>query len=158
EAETDECQARDERPHAVARLDEPDQDADPGERDDEAGDDERALCEPLREARRRERREKDPQRGGREDDAGLDRAVAADLLQEDRDDKRHAHEHQPLDVLRDEREVAHAALEELGMEQHFFPRSLASADEEEERGEEKRTDDEEDREERVVRSRLEDPE
>ena len=82
------------------------QEHDPGERDDEARDDQRPLRESLGEPLGGERGDQDAERRGGEDDAGLDRAVAANHLQEDGDDERRAHQQQPLDVLGDEREVA----------------------------------------------------
>ena len=94
----------------------------------------------LREALGSEGGGEDAERRRGEDDARLDRAVAANLLQVDRDDERRAQEHQPLDVLRDEREVARPVLEEPGGEQRLLPRSLPGADEEEERQQEDRAD------------------
>ena len=92
-------------------------------------------------------------------DARLDRAVAAHRLQEDGDHERGAHQHQPLDVLRDEGEVAGPVLEEPGREQRLLSGALPGADVEEERQQEdalrsprkiaKRT---------LLRSGLQDPE
>ena len=65
---------------------------------------------------------------------------------------------QPLDVLRDEREVARAVLEQPGGQQRLLARPLAGADVEEEPDQEERADDEEDHEQRVVGPGLEDPE
>ena len=126
--------------------------------DDEAGDDQRSLREPPRESCGGERRGQDAERRCSEDDARLDRAVPADLLQEDGDDERRAQEDQPLDVLRDERQVARPVLEQAGREQRLLPRPLPGADEEEERQQEERADHEEDRQQAVVAAGLKDPE
>ena len=72
----------------VRGADEPEQQHDPGERDDEARDDQRPLRVPLGEPLGGEGREEDAERRRGEDHAGLDRAVAANLLQEDGDDER----------------------------------------------------------------------
>ena len=112
-------------PDAVRARDEAEQEHDPGQGDDEAGDDQRPLRVPLGQPLGGEGRGEDAERRGGEDDAGLDRAVAAHLLQEDGDDERRPHQHQPLDVLRDEREVARPVLEEPGREQRLLPGALA---------------------------------
>ena len=145
-------------PDAVGAPDEDEQEHDPGDGDDEAGDDQRLLREPLGESLGCEGRGEDAERRRGEDDARLDRAVAANLLQVDGDDERRPQEHQPLDVLRDEREVARPVLEQPGGEQRLLPGPLAGADEEEERQQEERADHEEDRHEGVVAAGLKDPE
>ena len=59
EAEADQCQPGHERPDAVGGADEAEQDRDPGDGDDEAGDDQRPLGVSLREALRGEGGEED---------------------------------------------------------------------------------------------------
>ena len=59
-----------------------------------------------------ERRGEQAGRHRREDHAGLDRVVAAHHLQVGRHHERHAHQQQPLDVLRDEAEVGRPVAEQ----------------------------------------------
>ena len=157
DAEADERQAGNECPDAVRAPDEREQEHDPGDGDDEACDDQRLLREPLGESLGGEGGGEDAERRCGEDDARLDRAVAANLLQVDGDDERRPQEHQPLDVLRDEREVARPVLEQPRGEQCLLSGPLAGADEEEERQHEGRSDHQEDRHQGVVGAGLKDP-
>ena len=114
--------------HALGRAGhQGEQDADAGDRDDEAGQDEGPLRAPLGEPLGGERRHQQADGGGGEDHAGLDRVVAAHDLQVGRDDERHAHQQQPLDVLRDEAEVGGAVAEQRRRQQRLLARPLLGA-------------------------------
>jgi hypothetical protein len=133
------------------------QEADAGQRDDEAPDDQRSLRALPGESLRTKGRNQDAEGGRREDDARLDGVVPADGLQVDGDDERRAHENEPLRVLRDKAEIGRAVLEQSGGEQRFLTGSLSRADVERERGEEGGSDREEHRHEQDVAVGLQDP-
>ena len=118
-------------------LHEGEQDDDPGDRGDEAGDDERPLRVLLGEPFGRERGQQDAAGGGGEDHAGLDGVVAPDDLQVGGDDEGGAHEQEPLHVLGDQPEVRRAVAEQSGRQQGLLVPAFAGADVEEEQGEER---------------------